>query len=85
MAVDRIARAMAAKAMKNGGSGVDLSADTVTADALVLGVTAHDASGRAITGTFDPSVYVQKTDTEAFVITAADLEEAFDEVFAQEG
>lgn len=32
---------------------IDLTADTVTADKLVLGYTAHDAAGNAITGTYD--------------------------------
>lgn len=30
---------------------LDLSADTITADNLVYGITAHDASGAPITGT----------------------------------
>lgn len=30
---------------------LDLSADTITADNLVSGITAHDASGAPITGT----------------------------------
>ena len=34
-----------------GGSGPDLSSDTVTAAALLVGETAHDSSGTAITGT----------------------------------
>ena len=30
---------------------LDLSADTITADNLISGITAHDASGAPITGT----------------------------------
>lgn len=32
---------------------MDISGDTVTADKLLAGTTAHDKSGRQITGTFD--------------------------------
>ncbi len=32
---------------------MDISSDTVTADKLLYGETAHDASGALITGTFD--------------------------------
>ena len=69
------------KVIYDGTSLIDLTADTVTPDTLTTGVTAHDASGQAITGTFDPSVYVQKTDVEAFAITASELETAFTSVF----
>ena len=43
---------------------IDLTNDTVTADNLDEGVTAHDASGEQITGTravVDPSAFVQKS------------------------
>ena len=36
-------------------SGVDTSKDTVTAETLLEGVTAHDASGKQITGSYKPS------------------------------
>ena len=36
---------------------IDLTADTVTAADLASGVTAHDASGAAITGTLEPNAY----------------------------
>ena len=39
---------------------MDLTEDTVEPASLVLGTTAHDRSGAAITGTFDPSIYVEK-------------------------
>lgn len=41
------------KVISNGVTKLDLTADTVTADKLVQGYTAHDASGQAIVGTMD--------------------------------
>lgn len=38
---------------------IDLRDDTVTAASLVLGATAHDASGDPITGTYVPGVVVE--------------------------
>ena len=40
---------------------IDLTSDTVNTGALVDGYTAHDARGVQITGTFDPSIYYEKT------------------------
>lgn len=40
---------------KDGTVWLDLTADTVTAAALKKGITAHDKSGKAITGTLDTS------------------------------
>ena len=42
------------KVVYNGQVLVDLTGDTVTADSLAQGVTAHDAAGNAITGTVQP-------------------------------
>lgn len=42
------------KVVYNGNSLIDLTADTVTADNLVSGVTAHDMSGNLIVGTLVP-------------------------------
>lgn len=42
------------KVIYGGDVLIDLSADTVTADTLAEGVTAHDASGAVITGTMTP-------------------------------
>ena len=39
----------------NGVTLMDISSDTVTADKLATGYTAHDASGAAIVGTYSPS------------------------------
>lgn len=39
---------------------IDLTEDTVTKDTLIKGVTAHDASGNSVTGTFDPDKYLEK-------------------------
>lgn len=47
----------------NGETLIDLTSDTVTADTLVSGRTAHLASGEQITGTFEPVTGV-KGDTE---------------------
>ena len=41
----------AVDAIPSGGGGPDLSNDTVTAATLLVGETAHDSSGTAITGT----------------------------------
>ncbi len=39
---------------------IDLTEDTVTKDTLIKGVTAHDASGNSVTGTFDTDKYLEK-------------------------
>ena len=38
---------------------LDLTNDTITANDLQVGVTAHDKSGTAITGTLDVDVAIQ--------------------------
>lgn len=40
---------------------IDLTGDTVSEKTLIAGTTAHAANGEKITGTFDPSVYLEKT------------------------
>ena len=40
---------------------LDLRQDTVTPSTMVSGIVAHDASGARIVGTFDPSIFVQKS------------------------
>lgn len=40
---------------------LDLREDTVTPSTMVNGIVAHDASGVRIVGTFDPSIFVQKS------------------------
>jgi len=66
----------------NGEAVIDLSGDTVTADTLALGVTAHNAKGELITGTMPSyersdivnmiypvgSVYMSLSDTEPAAI-----------------
>ena len=47
---------------------VDLTADTVTADKLLKGATAHDASGEPITGTMKAGI-----DTSDATATASDI------------
>ena len=51
-----------AKVNYNDETLIDLTADTVTADTLRLGKTAHDAEGNAVTGTYTPpTVQLSKT------------------------
>lgn len=45
----------------SGNTLIDLTSDSVTPETLISGVTAHDASGKKITGTFDPNKYLEKT------------------------
>lgn len=47
---------------------VDLTGDTVTADKLLKGATAHDASGEPVTGEMEPSI-----DTSDATATASDI------------
>ena len=47
---------------------VDLTEDTVTADKLLKGATAHDASGELITGTMKAGI-----DTSDATATASDI------------
>ena len=61
--------AMAVNKVIYGGSTlIDLSGDTVTADKLLAGYTAHCADGTAITGTLEPV-----TDTSDATATAEDI------------
>lgn len=45
----------------SGNTLIDLTSDSVTPETLISGVTAHDASGKKINGTFDPDKYLEKT------------------------
>lgn len=49
------------KVIYDGNTLIDLTADSVDPSSLIAGYTAHDRSGTQITGTFDPSIYVEKT------------------------
>ena len=55
------------KVVYGGSTLIDLTTDTVTADTLLVGRTAHTASGELIVGTFDPypvgSVYMSTEST----------------------
>ena len=51
--------------LADGTTLIDLTEDTVTAGDLVLGATAHDRSGEIITGTFDPSIYIENSEKGA--------------------
>ena len=50
---------------------VDLTKDTVTADKLLKGATAHDASGEPITGTLEAGSGGSSNNCEAYHITSA--------------
>ena len=53
---------MAINKVEYGGNTlIDLTSDSVTPENLLSGVTAHDASGKKITGTFDSDKYLEKT------------------------
>ena len=53
---------MAINKVEYGGNTlIDLTSDSVTPENLISGVTAHDASGKKITGTFDSDKYLEKT------------------------
>lgn len=53
---------MAINKVEYGGDTlIDLTSDSVTPENLLSGVTAHDASGKKITGTFDSNKYLEKT------------------------
>lgn len=51
---------------------LDLTADTVTADTLAKGVTAHNAAGEIITGTYESSFVIDK-DSETLTIVNSDI------------
>ena len=47
--------------LADGRTLMDISGDTVTAGNMILGTTAHDRSGAAITGTYDPTSIIDDT------------------------
>lgn len=50
-------------------TNIDLSNDTVTADTLLSGYTAHDATGQAITGTYVPkSDFTYHRDAQGYIV-----------------
>lgn len=55
------------KVIYDGQTLIDLTGDTVTADSLRVGVTAHNAAGEVIVGTFEPypvgSIYMSVNST----------------------
>lgn len=51
------------KVALNGEVKLDLTADTVTPETLLKGMTAHDASGELITGVYEPMNIKQYTGT----------------------
>lgn len=56
------------KVIYDGQTLIDLTGDTVTADSLRVGVTAHNAAGEVIVGTFEPypvgSIYMSVSSTD---------------------
>ena len=50
---------------------IDLTSDTVTKETLLVGATAHTASGESISGEFDPEIYLRKSggDTTNNIVT----------------
>lgn len=50
---------------------IDLTSDTVTKETLLIGATAHTASGESISGEFDPEIYLRKSggDTTNNIVT----------------
>lgn len=51
---------------------IDLTADTVTEKTLAKGVTAHNAAGEIITGTYESSFIIDK-DSETLTIVNSDI------------
>lgn len=49
------------KVSYNGNTLIDLTADTVTPDKLLLGVTAHNAKGEVIVGTLNINDLIHHT------------------------
>lgn len=62
------------KVIYGGKTLIDLSADTVTADTLLEGMTAHDKSGNAITGTLIVQPIDDDTPADNVVLTAISLD-----------
>lgn len=52
------------KIILNGETLIDLTGDSIKPETLLLGETAHDASGNPITGTMPPSSGSENLDTE---------------------
>ena len=50
---------------------IDLTSDTVTKETLLIGATAHNASGESVSGEFDPEIYLRKSggDTTNNIVT----------------
>lgn len=44
------------KVVYDGHTLIDLTSDTITADKIMVGLTAHDSSGQSITGTAEIKV-----------------------------
>lgn len=62
---------------------IDLTGDTITADKLAQGITAHDASGAAITGTMaSPNCYIAELTLATHSSTNVPLCTLPDEVYA---
>lgn len=61
------------KVVYNGDTLIDLTGDTVAADKMLEGYTAHDASGKIITGALVPD----ETVVEALTVTPTTSQQIF--------
>lgn len=61
------------KVIYNSDTLIDLTQDTVSPDKLLSGVTAHDASGQAIVGTYDPNAKTRPAFTNFYTKGGSDF------------
>lgn len=61
------------KVIYNSDTLIDLTQDTVSPDKLLLGITAHDASGQAIVGTYDPNAKTRPAFTNVYVTRGSEF------------
>lgn len=61
------------KVTYDGKTLIDLTGDTVTADTLLAGATAHNAAGQAITGTAVIPTKVSQLENDSGYVSAAEL------------
>lgn len=61
------------KVVYGGQTLIDLTSDTVSARTLLKGYTAHDNSGRIITGTYETSSDSSKVENDTLFLTNASV------------
>lgn len=59
------------KVVYNSNTIIDLTTDTVSADVLLYGQTAHDKSGNKITGTIQETFVEDETLKQRVILTAS--------------